>query len=261
MPTPPAAGRRHVGVSPTALVKAGSLGHELKGHAFERAAHFFFFIVTMKMVVHELNRLGGAGTPHRHSKWVSVKATDQIGSGLRSEHEVYTAFVKTDPAVVDAPTTRFTKSDAAHFCNLGLKAGFDTVCHASDFTRDGYERLKVYAGNTMQLPQKVNIGPDRKIDVLHGRLALQMLDDDAAVVFSRDRVKTYVEQATLALEAYRLAKASKGEHGLAACAACYLQAYADENFAGRLYRQVYPEIIGLCEASPALKGQAHRFYA
>ena len=37
------AGRRHVGVSPNALVKAGTLGHELKEFALERATHFFTF--------------------------------------------------------------------------------------------------------------------------------------------------------------------------------------------------------------------------
>ncbi len=72
MSSKPPAGPRHVGASPTAVVKAGSLGYELKGHVFERATHFFYFIITMKMVVAELNAIGGAGTPHRHSKWVAA---------------------------------------------------------------------------------------------------------------------------------------------------------------------------------------------
>lgn len=259
MSSKPPAGRRHTEASPTALVKAGSLGHELMGHAFERAAHFFYFVVTMKMVVYELNRLGGPGTPHRYSAWVSIKATDQIGSGLRSDDEVYSAFVKTDPGVVEQQTSRFAEGDAAHFCNLGLKAGFDAVCRATPFTRDGYERLKAYAGNTMLLPQQVNIGPDRKIDVLHGELALAMLDSEA-LVFSRDRVQQYRKAAAAAIAEYKDAKTEARQLGLAACADCYLQAYAAD-FEGRLYRQVYPEIIGLCEASPFLKGQAHLFYS
>ena len=257
MSSKPPAGRRHVSASPTAVVKAGSLGYELKGHVFERATHFFYLIITMKMVVAELNAIGGAGTPHRHSKWVSVKATDQIGTGLRTEGVDYTAFVKTDGNVVDQQTTLFTKGDAAHFCNLGLKPGFDVACKASPFTRDGYERLKVYAGNTMQLPQKVNIGPDRKIDVVHGRLAPEMLDDDKPIL-SRARISVYQAKATEAINEYKLDKAQKREHGLEACADCYLQTYAEE-FEDRVYLRVYPEVVGMAENSAHFRGRAHLF--
>ena len=253
----PPSGRRHVGVSPTAVVKAGTLGYELKGYALERASYFFYFLITMKMVVAALNEGGGAGTPHRFSKWVSLKATDQIGAGLRSEAAEYTPFIKTDPAVVDRSTTLFTKSDAAHFCNLGLTAGFDAVCNATPFTVDGYRRLKVYAGATMQLPQKVNIGPDRKIDIMHGRLAPEMLDD-SAVIFSRERVQAYQKHAIAAITEYKQAKAAAKEHGLEACADCYLHTYADD-FEHRVFTRVYPEVIGLADGSPLFRGQAHRF--
>lgn len=257
MPPKEPAGRRHVEASPTAIVKAGSLGHELQGHALERANHFFYYLIEMKLVVAELNAIGGPGTPHKFSRWVSVKATDQIGTGLRSDIAEYSAFVKTDEKVVDAPTTQFTKSDAAHFCNLGLKAGFDLACKASPFTRDGYERLKVYAGNTMLLPQKVNIGPDRKIDIVHGKLAAEMLDDDQPIL-SRSRIKTYQEAAVAAIIDYRDGKLDKHEPGLAACAGCYLQAYAAD-FEDRVFLRVYPEVIGRCENSDHFRGQAHHF--
>jgi hypothetical protein len=244
-------------VSSTALVKAGTLGYELKGHAFERATTFFSFLLTMKLVIAELNAIGGAGTPHRFSKWVSVKATDQIGSGLRSEVAEYTPFVKTNPKVVDQSTTLFTKSDAAHFCNLGLTLGFDAICNASPFTRDGYRRLKVYAGATMQLPQKVNIGPDRKIDIVHGRLAPAMLDDDKPI-FSRDRVTVYQKHAVESMTEYKKLKARLHEHGLEACAECYLATYATE-FEDRVFRRVYPEVIGLCESSPHFRERVPLF--
>lgn len=251
------AGRRHVGMSPTAIVKAGTLEHELRGHALERALHYFYYLITMKLVVAELNAIGGAGTPHRFSKWVAVKATDQIGTGLRSENAAYTPFVANDPEVVKTATTLFTASDAAHFCNLGLRAGLDAACQASPFTRDGYERLKVYAGNTMQLPQKVNIGPDRKIDVLHGQLAAPMLDDDAPIL-SRARIRVYQAAASLAIQDYIAAKTTKKQFGLAACAECYLHTYAAE-FEDRVYLRVYPEVVGLCENSPHFRGLAHKF--
>ncbi|MDP1534947.1 MAG: hypothetical protein Q8L92_15330, partial [Rubrivivax sp.] len=123
-------GRNHVERSPTAPVLAGSLGHELQGHANERAQHFFYFVVTMKLVIAELNAIGGEGTPWQSSRFVSIKATEQIGSGLRGDAVEYNDFVKTNGGVVDQPTTHFADRDAAHFCNLGLKAGFDAGCGA-----------------------------------------------------------------------------------------------------------------------------------
>jgi len=262
MPPPkPPAGRRHVEMSPTALIKSGSLAHELKGHAFERGAHFFHYVSLMKLVVHELNRLGGPGTPHRSSKWVSVKATDQIGSGLRSEHAAYAEFDTEDPDIVNAQTTRFTRVDAAHFCNLGLHPGFAEACQASDFTKDGYERLKVFAGNTMWLPQQINIGPDRIIDVQHGEMGPAMLDD-GKTIFTLDRVRTYVANCSKGIAAYAEGKKAQGEFGLEACARCYLEAYADtKTYEERIYRHVYPEIMALCDTSPVLRGNAHQFFA
>lgn len=261
MPPTPTGGRRHVEASPTALIKSGSLAHELKGHAFERAAHFFYFVSIMKMVVHELNSIGGAGTPHAFSQWVSVKATDQIGSGLRSQHAAYAEFDTEDPKIIEAQTTRFTRVDAAHFCNLGLKPGLAEACQATDFTKDAYERLKVFAGNTMWLPQQINIGPDRIIDVLHGEMGPAMLDD-SKVVFTLDRVRGYVARVSKGLQTYANGKKDQGEFGLEACAHCYLQAYADtRTFEERIYRHVYPEIMALCATSLLLRGNAHLFFA
>jgi hypothetical protein len=177
------------------------------------------------MVMFEINQ--GRAKPHRVSNWVLHKATDQIGSGLRSQRSVYTDFDKDDPEVVEQPTTRFTRSDAAHFCNLGLKPGLESACQGSDFLRDGCERLKVYAGNTMLMPQAVNIGPDRVIDDLHGTLALEMLDD-GQTIFTRQRVAACVSRASEAMSDHRDGRIELGELGLAACTAVYLKAYAGD---------------------------------
>jgi formate-dependent nitrite reductase cytochrome c552 subunit len=109
----------------------------------------------------------------------------------------------------------------------------------------------------MLLPQKVNIGPDRKIDVLHGRLAPEMLDDDKPIL-SRARIGVYQAKATDAINEYKLDKAQKHEHGLEACADCYLQAYAEE-FEDRVYLRVYPEVVGMAENSAHFRGRAHLF--
>jgi hypothetical protein len=243
-------------------VFAGSLREELRGHALQRAEVFFHFLVTMKIVVAEINR-------HRarrqqpsvpDASYVLAKATEQIGTGMRSADEItYRDFDPRDEKVVERPTTMFTRADAAHFCNLGLSLDFAVACQASDFTRDGYERLKVHAGATKLLPQQVNIGPDRKLDLVHADLAPRMLGD-GGLIFTRERVASYREEAVAALEGYRDEKRHAGLPGLAACAQCYLDLYASRDFEGRVFRRVYPEVVGLCEGSPVFRGQSHLFY-
>lgn len=255
-------GRRHVDDKRNLPVFAGSLRHELEAHALQRAEVFFYYVVTMKIVVAEINR-------HRARRqlpslpdaaFVLAKATDQIGTGMRSSDvATYAGFDPKDPQVVDRPTTMFTRADAAHFCNLGLSLDFAAACAASDFTRDGYERLKVHAGATKLLPQQVNIGPDRKLDGLHANLGPRLLGD-GGLVFTRERVATYRSEAVAALEGYRDDKRDAGLKGLAACAQCYLDMYASHDFEGRVFRRVYPEVVGLCEGSPVFRGQSHLFY-
>ena len=255
-------GRRHVEGKPNLPVFAGSLAHELESHALLRAEGFFHYVVTMKIVVAELNRLRAAAGQQafKQSGFVLAKATDQIGSGMRSDDvAVYDHFLTDDATVVDKPTTHFTKSDAAHFCNLGLTPDMAAACNASPFTRDGYERMKVHAGATKQLPQQVNIGVDRKIDYVHAQLAPAILDDDG-LVFSRARVATYRDEVVRAVTQYRDEKRAAGRLGLAACAQCYLRMYASDDFEGRVFRRVYPEVVGLSDASAFFHGQAHLFY-
>jgi hypothetical protein len=256
------AGRRHVDDKRNLPVFAGSLRDELQSHALQRAEFFFYFLITMKIVVAEINRqrarLQQPSLPDAH--FVLAKATDQIGTGMRSADEVtYSEFNPKDEKVVDKPTTMFTRADAAHFCNLGLALSFAEACRATAFTRDGYERLKVHAGATKLLPQQVNIGPDRVLDVMHAELAPRMLGD-GGLIFTRDRVATYRSTAVAALEAYEKEKRAAGFLGLAACTQCYLDMYASKDFEGRVFRRVYPEVVGLCESSPVFRGQSHLFY-
>lgn len=251
-------GRRHVEGKPNLPVFAGSLGHELESHALLRAEGFFYYVVTMKVVVATLNRLGRG--PYAYSAFVKAKATDQIGTGMRSvDTDVYNRFTDDDPDVVNQSTSMFLRADAAHLCNLGLTLETAVACQASPFTLDGYERLKVHAGATKLLPQQVNVGLDRKIDFMHAQLAPAILDD-AGLVFSRDRVASYRVAAVAAVTEYRDEKRKAGALGLVACAECYLRTYAQKDFDGRVFRRVYPELVGLCEHSPHFKDQAHTFY-
>ena len=256
------AGRRHVDDKRNLPVFGGTLHHELRSHAMQRADFFFYFVTTMKIVVAEINRQRARQLKPSvpDASFVLAKATDQIGTGMRSADDItYADFDPKDESVVDRPTTMFTRADAAHFCNLGLALDLASACLASDFTRDGYERLKVYAGATKLLPQQVNIGPDRKVDVMHAELAPRMLGD-GGVIFTRDRVATYRLAAVDALETYRDEKRRAGLKGLAACAQSYLDTYASQDFEGRVFRRVYPEVVGLCESSSVFRGQSHLFY-
>jgi hypothetical protein len=255
-------GRRHVEGRPNLPVFAGALRHELESHALLRAEGCFHFVVTMKVVVAELNEIARAAgrPPHRFSAFVTAKATDQIGSGMRSDDaDTYNPFVAGDAGIVDKPTTLFDRADAAHFCNLGVSDAMAPLGRHSDFVRDGYERLKVHAGATKLLPQQVNIGVDRKLDFVHAQLGPRFLDDDG-LVFSRDRVATYRAEAVAAVTDYRDAKREARAFGLAACADCYLRTYDEGDFVGRVFRRVYPEIVGLCESSAFFRRSAHEFY-
>ena len=259
-PTP--VGRRHAEVKPNLPVFAGRLGDELEAHALLRTEGFFYYLVTMKIVVSEINRLRAlkqqASLPH--SAFVLAKATDQIGTGMRSDDTAtYTDFVVKDPEVVNRPTTMFTRADAAHLCNLGLAGTLADACKDTPFLRDGFERLKVQAGATKLLPQQVNIGVDRKIDIMHAQLAPRMLDD-GGLIFTHERVATYRKAAQEAVTAYRDEKRDEEALGLAACADCYLRTYAAADFDHRIFKRVYPEVVGLCEGTQHYRGKSHLFY-
>lgn len=255
-------GRRHTEGKPNLPVFAGRLGDELEAHALLRTEGFFYYLVTMKIVVSEINRLRAAQQRPTvaHSAFVLAKATDQIGSGMRSDDTAtYSDFVAHDPEVVNKPTTMFTRADAAHLCNLGLATALVQACRDTPFLRDGYERLKVHAGATKLLPQQVNVGVDRKIDVMHAKLAPRMLDD-GDLIFTRDRVTTYREAAQQAVTEYRDEKRREKALGLAACAECYLRMYGSATFDLRVFKRVYPEVVGLCESTQHYRGKSHLFY-
>ncbi len=262
-PAPPApVGRRHAEAKPDQPVFAGRLGHELEAHALLRTEGFFYYLVTMKIVVAEINRQRALRQEPSlpHSAFVLAKATDQIGTGMRSSDiATYADFVTDDPEVVNRPTTMFTRADAAHLCNLGLAGTLANACRDTLFLRDGYERLKVHAGATKLLPQQVNIGVDRKIDFVHAQLAPRMLDD-GGLIFTHERVATYRKAAQDAVTEYRDAKRNEKAFGLAACADCYLRTYASADFDHRVFKRVYPEVVGLCEGTQHYRGQSHLFY-
>jgi hypothetical protein len=224
--------------SPTAFVLGGQLDTVLHNHAQERARHFFSYLFFMKVLVTHLNK-APYNLKLRDDEGLEVVATDQISRGFRSTNVGPGAHRVFDPksaATVKTFATDFTRMDAAHFCNLGIKPAFVTKIakyitdahHPVDpIPRDFYLLLKMTCGNTEPLPQRVNIGPDRVIDSLHAELAAAMLKGPEKVV-SEKNIVAYKTAAVPAMTEYRDAALKQGDLGIAACADCYLDIYGDK---------------------------------
>lgn len=223
--------RAHTSVDPNLPALSGKLGDALRMHAGQRIHYFFMFLYYKAALTDRLNQhLTNAGQGMlSHFDGVSVKATHQIDSGFRDEDEVRWDFLKKDPAILDEYATNCGKSDAAHYCNLGLTDKFQGIAtQYATADKDPlafkyYDRCEVMAGATRQLPQRINIGPDRVIDKLHGELAQSYLGAIPAV--TAGNVKYYIEEAKRRMTVYMNEQTRKGYAGLAACCQCYIDCY------------------------------------
>ena len=74
----------------------------------------------------------------------------------------------------------------------------------------------------------------------------------------KSKIADIHKKATEAINEYKVDKAEKREHGLEACADCYLQTYAEE-FEDRVYLRVYPEVVGMAENSVHFRRRAQLF--
>lgn len=253
-----ARGRAHAQRSATAVLLSGALGEELKAHAFERCRHFFLYLIKIRQIEY----LTVAANPKSRLKavqGVEVKATDQIDDGFRLNIKDHKEFDKDDEGIVDLATTNFKSMDAAHFCNLGVKHDFAAKIDLKDRRiSDAYAQLKVYAGNTRWLPQRVNIGPDRIVDVLHGILATQFLKDGKAIC-SPARIKKYVAEAKSRLTRYAILQRKKKGRGIAKCAMCYVDAYLETSFEDGILSSVRDEAWGWCSANTLLDAYQHLY--
>jgi hypothetical protein len=227
-------GKRKFGErSPGAADLAGDLKSALYRHARQRARHFFSYLYVMKVLVNRLNALDPALNV-RPTEGLQVTATDQIDVGRRSDLPAYQAFDAGNAGMVNESSTGFGSTDAAHYCNLGVNRSFVARIATSKkkagddlIVKRCLETLERLCGDTEQLPQRINIGPDRVIDRLHGDLALMMLGAVVPRVISQANVVTYRDRAIDRMQEYRDGKAADGDDGIAACADCYLEAYND----------------------------------
>lgn len=214
--------------TPTSVNLSGQLGDALARHAGERMRHLFLFLFAVDAAC---RLVSAGGRSFKPGSLIQEAATHQIDAGLRDRDARRDVFDEMNAKVIQLSATSFTKIDAAHYCNLGLLPGpWGQLTHAAealaaDDAVELIEDAEVYTANTVWLPQRVNIGPDRIIDQLHYRLAIEILGDGKPV-FSLARTKAYAAAATKAITGY--SATMQRTPGLAACCACYLRAYADK---------------------------------
>lgn len=238
--------REHSLRSDTASNTSGSLGSVLRVHAYERCRHFFLYVFTAKALTDYANNKHGLGLGP--TDILEVVATHQVDTGLRSNDTEYYGFDSTDPNVVNESATACLKMDAAHFCNLGIDprcrsrlaglAGDKTVARLLN-------DLITYCGNTRQLPQRVNIGPDKVIDKFHGELATKILGSGQPPI-TMTWLKVYLEGADEAMKDYSDKQATYGKLGIVACVNAYRACYANDG--DTLWQMIGSNVRGDCEA-------------
>lgn len=208
-----------------ALNLSGQLGPALTRHAGERMRHLFLFLFAVDAACRLVDPQRNTVKP---GDMIQEAATHQIDSGLRGTAAMRDVFDASNPGVVNLSSTSFTRIDASHYCNLGLRAGpwgqLASTAHRSSnaVALEMIEAAQIYTGNTGWLPQQVNIGPDRIIDQLHYQIAREILADGKPV-FSFGRAQDYVARADRKMREYKGSHGS--EPGMAACCDRYLEAY------------------------------------
>lgn len=231
--------------SPTGACLSGALTHALPRHAEQRAKHFFLFLFALQAACDMVSRR--VGRSFDPLDIVREAATHQIDSGLR-QSAGRDLFDPADPAVVHHNGTSFGSIDAAHYCNLGLAGRFSDLCASAGTDRDTVEMIAlctILAGDTVWLPQQINIGPDRVIDQLHHQLAVAFFQAGRPV-FGPQNIATYAARSDADMRTYADRKDGSGAHGLAACARLYLMPYA--NLGAAIFDSVRNNIEAECSA-------------
>lgn len=241
--------------SQTAVLLSGTLRAELPSHAHERVRHFFMFLYYAQLLTDYANTKHGKS--FKSTALIKAKATDQVDTGMRSKNTVdYDKFDDYDANVVDWLTTTFTSMDAAHFCNLGIDGHFQSQIEGlnDELATVLLSGLKALAGNTRLLPQRVNIGPDWIIDILHYDLALQCLNAQIKLgalqkkLICKDNIIGYLVEAKKRMTEYLDTCVKAKKFGVAACAQLYIDCYSNAGTDQALYGSLYGGLLGDCQA-------------
>ncbi len=236
--------------SATAANRTGELGTVLQFHAYERIRHLFLFLFAVDAACKLVN--AEANTSYKGGTMVQEAATHQVDSGLRESDQIKDVFDDDDSNVVKLQSSAFNRIDAAHFCNLGLKSvPWSNLTSAAEGLKEDnavelMEYAEIFTGNTMWLPQRVNIGPDRIVDQQHYALAKKFLDDGNPI-FSKARLRAYNSAAKNAMNDYKVKALSAKKYGIAACCDSYLSVYSDSQV-DNYYRWIGENIYSECSA-------------
>ena len=222
--------RVHAERVPESVNMGGTLKDELRKHARERCRHFFLYVFLYKALTDWVNgplyNLGLSDTAA-----FFINASHQADEGFRSAELEHYQFNAKDPKVVDQDCTSCGRMDASHFCNLGItkpyQGKFSIFAQSDQTIAYLYGTLTRVCSNTRQLPQRVNIGPDKRVDRFHGDLATSILKSGKPVV-SVTNLKAYLDGVTLTLTEYKNSQTQSGNYGVAACVDAYLQCYLND---------------------------------
>jgi hypothetical protein len=238
--------REHSLRTDSSVNTSGSLKEVLQGHAYERCRHFFLYVFTAKALTDYVNQKHGLGLGPTDILYVN--ATHQVDTGLRSTDTEYYGFDAKDKSIVDKSATSCGRMDAAHFCNLGIEAR----CYSklAGLTADKTVEsllgaLIIYCGDTRQLPQRVNIGPDKIIDKFHGDLATIILGSGKPPI-TKTWLRVYLEGAEKVMNEYSDKQAINGNDGIVACVKAYCACYTGDG--DSLWQMIGGNARAECEA-------------
>jgi hypothetical protein len=230
-----------------AVSTSGVLKDELRKHAYERCRHFFLYMFFYKALIDWLNAKHGFGLSAKGL--LKIHASHQADTGFRSSDTQHSEFDATDATIVDKVCTAFHRMDATHFCNLGIDPAYGIKI--SNFGSQDkmvftlYESLACVCMNTRLLPQRVNIGPDKIIDALHGALATKILETGKPPV-TASNMEIYFDSAKKALGTYKIEQQFGGKNGTAACVDAYLECYNKDG--EELWKSISNNVVSECFA-------------
>ena len=238
-------------IADSAAIRSGTLDMVLKDHVRQRVHIFFLFAFFSKILKERYEQLSPRKINYR--AMLQIKASHQIGTGVRRNTPSVDSFDETDPNIIKSFATNFRKLDAAHFCNLGILAPFRAqVAALAPKDKEGWiikwlDNLEATAKSTRQLPQRINIGPDRIIDKLHGDLIFSFLDKSNPII-STQHFNQYQVNASAKLQQYKSKLSREGKLGLVACVDQYLAIINSSNEMKLVQNQLEDGLRYECEA-------------
>ncbi|RON08927.1 hypothetical protein BK659_11800 [Pseudomonas brassicacearum] len=193
-----------------APLESGTLDDALRRHSAERIRHFFLFCFYVEVTCDYLSTIHGE--TFEPTSVITDHATHQVDTGVRDSKRGKLELDSQTPA--DLQVTGWGSMDAAHFNNLGLKDNFlqkgKQLGEYDPMVSDLLSRCVDTCRNTRWLPQAINLGPDKVIDIVHRVVHIQTLSPtSAAPCASLTNIRLYIDMAISMLKNMADKKADK----------------------------------------------------